>query len=53
VEVFDPASTRVSNIDECTAVYKMPENLIEIAAFQGSITTVHVCVVPDRPVIPW
>jgi hypothetical protein len=42
-----------SNIDECMAFYKIPENIIKITASKGSIAVVHVCVVPDTPIIPW
>jgi hypothetical protein len=31
----------------------MPGNLIEITASKGSITAVHICVVPDTHIIPW
>jgi hypothetical protein len=38
---------------ECTAFYKMPKNLIGITASKSFITAVHVCVLPETPVIPW
>jgi hypothetical protein len=38
---------------EYTAFYKMLENLIGTTTSKGSITAVHVFVMPDMPAVPW
>jgi hypothetical protein len=45
IKKTDPSSRqrgRPSNIDECTTLYKMPENRILITASKDSITAVHI-----------